>query len=310
MILSASRRTDIPAFFSEWFFNRIDEGYFLVRNPDFPRKVSKVIVSPQVIDCIVFWTKNPVPIIPKLDRLKDYDYYFQFTLTGYGRDIEAKLPDKKKVLIPAFIGLSEKLGPERVIWRYDPILFNDKYSAEYHLRAFSEIASSLKGFTKKCVISFVDNYGKVKKALESLNEYKLNYEQLLDFSSKLFSIASENGMEIATCAEKIDLSSVGIRHNSCIDRELVEKITGGKLKVKKHKAQRDGCQCVESIEMGAYNTCSNGCKYCYANQSPSSIIEMLKKYDPASPMLCGKLEPEDTLYETKMKSLLDLNITF
>ncbi len=310
MILSASRRTDIPAFFSDWFFNRVKEGYFLVRNPEFPRKVSKVMLSPELIDCIVFWTKNPVPMLSKLDRLKDYDYYFQFTLTGYGRDIETNLPDKKKVLIPAFIQLSEKIGPERVIWRYDPILFNERYTEEYHLRAFSEIASSLKGHTEKCVISFVDDYLKIKKTMRSLNEYKLSDDGLLGFAKKICDIAADNGMKMATCAEKLELSSVGIEHNACVDRELIERITGGRLRVGKHKAQREACGCVESIEMGAYNTCSNGCKYCYANYSPASIVENLKNYDPASPMLCGTLSPDDKVSETKMRSLLDLNITF
>ena len=310
MILSASRRTDIPAFFSEWFFNRLDEGYFLVRNPSFPHKVSRVEVSPEVIDCIVFWTKNPLPMLSRLDRLKGWDYYFQFTLTGYGKDIETHLPDKKKVLIPAFIELSERIGPERVIWRYDPILFNEKYNEEYHIRAFSRIASSLKGYTEKCVISFVDDYNKIRRTLRSLSEAKLSEDRLIDFAGRLCRIAAENGMATATCAEKIDLSSVGIEHNSCIDRSLIERITGGKLMAGKDKAQREQCGCVESIEMGTYNTCSNGCKYCYANFSPESIAANLAGYDPAAPMLCGKLGPDDTVYEKNMRSLLDFRITF
>ena len=140
MIISASRRTDIPAFYSEWFLNRIKEGFLDVRNPMNNRQVSRLPLSPELVDCIVFWTKNPIPMLPKLDGLRKYCYYFQFTLTGYGRDIETNLPDKRKELIPAFQELSDRIGPERVIWRYDPILVSDRYSAAYHIKAIAEIA--------------------------------------------------------------------------------------------------------------------------------------------------------------------------
>ena len=163
MIISASRRTDIPAFYSEWFLNRIKEGFLYVRNPMNAHQISKIDLSRDVVDCIVFWTKNPIPMLPHLDELKDYPYYIQFTLTGYGKDVEAHLPDKKRELIPAFQELSRKIGPERVIWRYDPIAFSEKYTAEYHLRAFTQISEALKGSTHKCVISFVDTYHKNKK---------------------------------------------------------------------------------------------------------------------------------------------------
>ncbi|MDE6220066.1 MAG: DUF1848 domain-containing protein [Lachnospiraceae bacterium] len=143
MIISASRRTDIPAFFSEWFINRIKEGFLDVRNPMNNKQISRLLLSPNIVDCIVFWTKNPIPMLPKLDELKDYCYYFQFTLTGYGRNIEKNLPDKKKDLIPAFQKLSDRIGLERVIWRYDPILINNRYSVDYHLKAFEEIAKAL-----------------------------------------------------------------------------------------------------------------------------------------------------------------------
>jgi Domain of unknown function (DUF1848). len=160
MIISASRRTDIPAFYSEWFLNRIKAGFLIVRNPMNPKQLSRIVLTPDVVDCIVFWTKNPTPMLPKLDELKDYNYYFQFTLTGYGQDIERNLPSKKDVLIPAFLELSEKIGAHRVIWRYDPILINSKYSEEYHVSAFKQIAEALNGHTEKCVFSFVDRYRK------------------------------------------------------------------------------------------------------------------------------------------------------
>ncbi len=163
MILSASRRTDIPNYYADWFMGRIREGYCCVRNPMNPRQVSRIDLAPQAVDCIVFWTKNPAGLLPRLKELRDYTYYFQFTLTGYGRDIEPNLPDKREKLIPAFRELSEKIGKERVIWRYDPIFVNEKYTVSYHLKAFEEIADRLAGYTEQVVISFVDLYAKIRK---------------------------------------------------------------------------------------------------------------------------------------------------
>lgn len=154
MILSASRRTDIPNYYSEWFFNRIREGFVYVRNPMNAQQVSKIDITPKVVDCIVFWTKNPEPMLDRLDELASYKYYFQFTLTGYGKDMECNVPHKKEKMIPIFQELSKKIGTKKVIWRYDPILFTKKYTPEYHLKAFEQIATALQGYTEKCVVSF------------------------------------------------------------------------------------------------------------------------------------------------------------
>jgi len=142
MILSVSRRTDIPNYYSEWFYNRIREGFLYVRNPMNPHQISKISLSSDIVDCIVFWTKNPANMMPRLDELQNYKYYFQFTLTGYGKDIEPNIPNKRKDLIKTFQNLSERIGSEKVIWRYDPILLNEKYISEYHIKAFKEIASN------------------------------------------------------------------------------------------------------------------------------------------------------------------------
>ncbi len=305
MILSASRRTDIPNYYSEWFINRIKEGFVFVRNPMNAHQISKIDISPEVVDCIVFWTKNPEPMIDKLDELKDYKYYFQFTLTGYGMDIERNVPHKKDMMIPIFKKLSEKIGKEKIIWRYDPIIFTNKYTQKYHIRAFEQIAGLLKGYTQKCVISFVDTYTKNKKNINSLKAYELDKNQLLDFAQGLSQIAKKNGMEIGSCAENIDLSQCGIQHNSCIDKKLIESIIGCKINAGKDKNQRDECGCIESIEIGTYNTCTNGCKYCYANYSQESVINNCMKYNPVSPLLCGKVEIEngDNINQRKVKSI-------
>lgn len=310
MILSVSRRTDIPSYYSEWFFNRIKEGFVYVRNPMNEHQVSKINMTPEVVDCIVFWTKNPGPMLDRLEELKGYDYYFQFTLTGYGKDIEQNIPHKREQMIPIFRELAQKIGPERVIWRYDPIIFTEKYTPEYHLKAFEQIATALKGYTKKCVISFVDIYAKNKKNMELLNVCELDKTELLAFAKKLSKIASENEIVIGSCAESIDLTECGISHNSCIDKDLIESIIGCKLKVVKDKNQRKECGCVESVEIGTYNTCKNGCKYCYANHSAESVITNCSKYDPQSPILCGVLGEKDKITERKVRSLKEQQLSF
>ena len=304
MILSVSRRTDIPSYYSEWFFNRIKEGYLCVRNPMNPSQVSRIELSPEVVDCIVFWTKNPKPMLDRLQELSGYHYYFQFTLTGYGRDVEKNIPHKKEVMIPVFQELSDQIGSEKVVWRYDPILFTKVYTPEYHLKAFSQIAGALKGYTEKCVISFVDSYAKIRKSMAELGVYELGREELVTFAGELARIAGENGMTITSCAETMDLEECGIGHNACIDKELIEEIIGAELKIGKDKNQRKECGCIESMDVGTYNTCRNGCKYCYANYSLESVIANCKKYDPCSPILCDSIKAEDIVTNRKVKSLI------
>ena len=303
MILSVSRRTDIPNYYSEWFVNRIKAGYVYVRNPLNAHQVSKIDISPEIVDCIVFWTKNPKPMMDRLDELKEYEYYFQFTLTGYGSDMEGKVPHKKEKMIPIFQELSEKIGRKKVIWRYDPIIFTRKYTPEYHLKAFEQIATALNGYTEKCVISFVDVYAKNKKNMDSLDSFEIDKHELLQFSEKMAKIARKNDMIIGSCAENINLDECGIVHNCCIDKALIENIIGCRLKVEKDKNQRQECGCMESVEIGTYNTCKNGCKYCYANYSEESVVNNCKKYDPKSPILCGELSEDDKVTERKVKSL-------
>lgn len=310
MILSVSRRTDIPNYYSDWFFNRIKEGYVYVRNPMNIHQVSKIEITPDVVDCIVFWTKNPSVMLKRLDEIKEYNYYFQFTLTGYGNDVEANLPNKKSVIIPTFQELSNKIGKQRVIWRYDPIFFSDRYTKEYHLKAFKSIAEALRGYTEKCVISFVDIYQKNKKNMDSLSSYELNDCELRKFAKELSKIASDNNISLGSCAEKINLEECGIVHNSCIDRELIEKIIGCKLNVGKDKNQRIECGCVESVEIGTYNTCKNGCLYCYANYSSKSVETNTVKYDPLSPLLCGQVEKNDKITIRKLASLKQSQCSF
>ncbi len=309
MILSASRRTDIPNYYSEWLARRFRAGFLCVRNPMNFRQVSRITLNPNVIDCIVFWTKNPAPMLPYLDEYRRYMYYFQFTLTGYGKDIEPGLPDKRRILIPAFCELADRIGRDRVIWRYDPIFLSDHYTLDYHVKAFTRIAEALAGRTRRVVISFLDDYEKTKRNMKGINIQGLTKEKMRWLAHSFAVIAGRYGMEIQTCAEKIDLSEYGITHGACIDREYIEHLLGCRLRAGKDHGQRPECRCMESVEIGSYHTCRNGCRYCYANFSDGRVQARIRDFDVDSPILCGKMEPEDRITERKMKTLRENQMT-
>lgn len=310
MILSVSRRTDIPNYYSDWFISRVKEGFLYVRNPMNAHQISRIDLSPDVVDCIVFWTKNPANMIEKLEYLKNYVYYFQFTLTGYGKDVEPKLPSKREELIPTFKRLSEKIGKEKVIWRYDPILVSKRYTMDYHLRAFEEIANNLADYTEKVVISFVDLYLKTQRNTKELDIKQMTNEEMISLAGKMAQIASKYNLIIESCAEQINLQEVGIQHGSCIDKKLIERILGCRLVGEKDKNQRGECGCFESVEIGAYNTCLNGCKYCYANFNDNKVKDNVKLYDKDSALLCGNIIFGDKITDRKVKSLKDSQISF
>lgn len=310
MILSVSRRTDIPNYYSDWFINRIKEGFLYVRNPMNAHQVGRIDLSPDVVDCIVFWTKNPANMIDKLEYLQNYVYYFQFTLTGYGKDIEPNLPNKREELIPTFKRLSEKVGKEKVIWRYDPILISKRYTMDYHLKAFEEIASNLADYTERVVISFVDLYSKTQRNTKEIDIKQMTNEEMIRLTGKMAQIASKYNLIIETCAEQINLQEVGIRHGSCVDKKLIERILGCKLVIEKDKNQRGECGCFESVDVGSYNTCLNGCKYCYANFNDSKVKDNVKLYNQDSALLCGKITSDDRITDRKVKSLKDTQISF
>ena len=303
MILSVSRRTDIPAFYSEWFYNRLKEGFVYVRNPMNIHQVSKVILSPEVVDCIVFWSKNPWPMLSRLDELKDYMYYFQYTINAYDKGMELSVP-RKEGIINTFKELSDRIGPKRVIWRYDPILLTEKMDTDYHVKYFEEIAKRLEGFTDTCVISFVDLYKKTQRNLQDTSAREPSMKEMLEMATKLFLIANEYGITVQTCAEEIALETVGIKHGKCIDNALIEDLLGVKLVVSKDPNQRKECGCVQSIDIGEYNTCAHGCRYCYANFKDSVVVKNRLAHDPHSPLLIGTLGADDKVTERKLFSFI------
>jgi len=302
MILSVSRRTDIPAFYWEWFLNRVKAGFVDVRNPMNIHQVSRIDIRPNVVDCIVFWTKNAGNIIPHLDQLKDYKYYFQYTINPYNKLIEENVPLKKDI-IENFKSLSEIIGPNRVIWRYDPILLTGNINIEYHLRYFEELAKRLQGYTQRCTISFVDLYKKTVSNTRDLMMREPTDNEMHILAQKLSIIAKNYKMEVLSCSENIDLDAEGVKHGCCIDRNLIEKIVGYKIDVKKDKNQRKECGCVESVDLGAYNTCLHACKYCYANFNNAKVHTLSQMHNPLSTLLVGELDETDVVKERKVKLL-------
>lgn len=302
MIISASRRTDIPSYYSDWFLARLKEGYVCTRNPMNYHQVSRISLSEEVVDGIVFWTKNPVPMLEKLSSLDGYPYYFQFTLNSYGKDMEAGIPGKDDVIVPAFQKLSRLIGGERVIWRYDPIILTPAYTVEYHIHYFEKLAKQLSGYTNKCVISFFDMYRHLGPISRNMLFLPLGTELIYELAGRFAEIAHKYNLALETCAEAIDLSRFGIRHGHCIDGALLGRIIGQPLSVTKDKNQREECGCMASIDIGMYDSCANGCKYCYANHFLSAVQKNIRSHDPSSPLLYGNIGPGDIVKDRVMES--------
>ena len=297
MILSVSRRTDIPAFYSEWFYNRVKEGYVYVRNPMNIHQVSKIPINPDCIDCIVFWTKNPKSMMSRLDELENFQYYFQFTINPYDDLLERKVP-RKNSIIETFKELSDRIGSNRVVWRYDPILMSQNIDTDYHKRYFEELSRRLSSYTKKCVISFIDNYAKTERNLKETTARELFENEILCVGQHIAEVAKSYGIEIQTCAEEYDLRTFGIKQGKCIDDHIV----GYKIPSKKDKNQRKECGCIESIDIGEYNTCPHNCLYCYANFNKNEVIKKKGEHNPLSPLLIGNITEKDVIKDREVRS--------
>ncbi|MFO7611723.1 MAG: DUF1848 domain-containing protein [Clostridia bacterium] len=286
MIISASRRTDIPAFYADWFFNRLREGTVYSRNPFNGKLLPPVSLRPSDVDCIVFWTKNPGPMINRLELLEPLPYYFQVTVNPYDAMIEKAFGGKDQIL-DAITELSGMIGPDRVVWRYDPVFVNERYTPDFHIRAFADYARRLERRVNRCIISFVDEYRSISTRMAGFDIVPVSMEDILSFARAFSGICRESGMEIFSCAEPHDLAAEGVRPASCIDPVLISKITGREMAFEKDRNQRKECGCAKSVDIGAYDTCPGGCAYCYANRREASLARNLRNYDPDSPVLCG-----------------------
>ena len=302
MIINTGQRTDIPAFYARWFLKRLQAGFVCVRNPYNPSQVSRYRLSPDVVDCIGFCTKNPLPMLPYLDRLQDYGQYWYVSITPYGRDLEPNVPDKH-LLLDAFRQLSQKVGKLRVGWRYDPILLTDRYTPEYHLRAFRTMAEALAGFTDTVVISFVDCYPKVLQNFPELQAVPRAVR--LQLGQELVRIAADCGMGLRTCAEGDELAPYGADCSGCMKLSDYERAIGKTLLAPKRKGARAECACYLGCDIGAYSTCRHFCRYCYANGSQQEVLAKCRQHDPESPFLIGNYEKGDQIHDVPQTSWVE-----
>ncbi|MDL2275416.1 DUF1848 domain-containing protein [Desulfosarcina sp. OttesenSCG-928-G10] len=283
MIISASRRTDIPAFYSDWLLRRLEEKYVFVPNPWNPKQAGTVRLTPENVDCIMFWTKNPEPMLDKLAKLDalGYRYYFSFTVTAYGPNIETALPPKARI-IETFRRLSDRLGPARVDWRFDPIMVHGNYSIQWHLERFDELCALLSGHTERCIINFVKFYRHIASRITLMDADAIRKTAL-----GLAEVAAARRMPLYNCTEQWDLREQGIGFSACIDRKKIESLTGWPIAARKDPGQPAICNCLESVDIGMYGTCPHGCTYCYATKNDGTVRRRMAAHDPASPMLTG-----------------------
>jgi hypothetical protein len=301
MIISASRRTDIPAFYARWFINRIRSGYCTVPNPFNARQISRISLGTSDVDVVVFWTRNPRPLFPYLKELdsRGYRYYFQYTLLGNPRLIDPHAPPLE-IRLRTFYELVEQVGPRRVIWRYDPIVFTEITPADFHHRMYEKIAVALNGYTTRSVISLMDVYAKAKKRLAEMGaqgapllEYDADETWYGELMRHMLAAATANGMQIFSCAQERNLQPYGILPGKCVDDDYILDVFGLDVSHTKDPSQRKTCGCVVSKDIGMYNSCLYGCQYCYATSNFKKAHEHFKAHAPSSPSLLGWYEVEE-----------------
>ncbi len=306
MIINTGMRTDIPAFYSEWFLNRIHEGYVLVRNPYRPDYVTRYELSPDVVDCLTFCTKNPEPMLKHLDELKSFHQYWFVTITPYGKDVEPNVPPKDDVM-SSFISLSKIVGINSIGWRYDPIFIDNTYTIQRHIYDFEQMCKTLSGYTKVCVISFIDIYEKVKRNFPQA--HAVAHNDRITLGKTFANIGKRYNITIKSCVEGEELAPYGVDCAGCLTKETFEAAIGSNLLVPKTKSQRVGCACVLGTDIGAYDTCGHFCKYCYANYNRDNVRKKMRLHNPKSPLLVGELNAGEIVHHAKQESLIDRHLT-
>lgn len=294
LVISASRRTDIPNHYARWFVQRIQEGCALVRNIRDYHQVRRVSLAPSQVACIVFWTKNPAPMIPLLSKLSAFPSLFHYTITPYGTDLEPRIPSVGES-IDRFRNLSDILGNERVIWRYDPVLMSKMYPLGYHLEIFAYIAEKLEGYTRRCMFSFPDRYRHLESRFAELGIREPDAAERQILATNFSRQAEAHGITLFTCAEPDDFSASGISHGACVDASLIEHISGFAIGERREKSRRPCCRCAPSVDIGMYDTCLNLCTYCYANHSEQRVHASYAQARNESPLITGCLEPKDVV---------------
>ena len=307
MIINTGQRTDIPAFYSEWFANRLKEGFVLVQNPYNPKLVTRYSLSPDVVDIIGFCTKNPSPMFPYMDLLKPYGQYWYVTITPYGKEIAPYVPNKLTIL-DSFRQLSDIVGTDNIGWRYDPILISETYPVERHIKAFAYMAKELSGYTHAAVISFIDLYEKNRRNFPEARA--VSAEERLILGKAFADICRQYDLTLRPCAEGDDLAQFGADCSGCMTAAMYEQAIHNKLKIPKKTPARKECACYLGGDIGAYNTCGHLCRYCYANYDAETVLWNMKNHDPASPLLIGHLMPDVQVHEAKQESWLDCQLSF
>lgn len=311
-IISASRRTDVPAFYSDWFMNRLHDGYVRWLNP-FSGKPAIVSLKPEDVAAIVFWSKNYLPLMPHLDELdsRGYKTVFQFTITGLPKLFEPRVPDLPDLLNAARI-LCGRYSPERVLWRYDPILISDRTDIDYHIVRFREIAGGLEGITRRCYFSFAIFYPKVLRSLGGLpiKPADIAIGEQLQIVEILSEIAANYGIEMYSCCGD-HLVNGRIKNAHCVDAELLHRLFPDSIGSFALRPTRKECGCFESKDIGAYDTCPHGCTYCYANSREAAALRYYERHDPCRDMLavglpCNNADPPDSKPATNCSLSFDL----
>ena len=300
MIINTGGRTDTVQYFTPWLLKRFEEGYVYTRNPLFPNKVTRYELSPDKIDAVLFCSKNYAPVLPRLHEITDkYRTYFHYTVTAYGKDIEPGVPsidDSIKTLIE----LEKIVGRNRISWRYDPVLLTEEYTIGRHLDTFAYMAEKLAPHIDRCIFSFVEMYKKLETNMPEIIPMSETERDAL--ARGLGAAAAKLGMVIQTCGTNGDYTRYGIQASGCITLSILGKANHIEFRNLKHKGMREGCHCMESRDIGAYDTCLNGCKYCYANKNPRKAFENYEYHDPASPLLLGHLQPDDIVTQGAQRS--------
>ncbi len=299
MILNLGSRTDIPAFFSEWFYERVAEGYVCTRNPYNPTQVTRYRLEPEVVDCLVFCTKNPAPMFSRWHELDAFGQYWFVTITPYGKEIEPYVPEKERIM-EDFLALSEKTGKKVVCWRYDPIFISEKYSVDFHIQEFERMAARLAKATEVCVVSFIDLYEKTLRNFKGVKAVTAEERRLL--LTAFVEIGKKYGMKLKTCAEGEEPAAYGADVSGCLTREVLEQALGEELTIPPHGRARGQCACLLGNDIGMYHTCGHGCLYCYANDSWQVTVENRRRHHPKSPLLVGEIQAEDVIKDAKQES--------
>ena len=302
MILNTGGRTDTVQYYSEWLLNRFREGYVLSRNPLFPEIVNRIELNPETIDVVVFCSKDYSPILPRLHEISNrFNCYYHYTITAYGTDIEPRVPSIEDS-IRTLKALAAQVGPEKIAWRYDPVLLTEKYTIERHLETFDRMARELTPYVDRCIFSFVEMYKKLEVNMPEL--LPVSEEDKLTLAENLGAIAQRYSLWLQTCATRTDYEQFGIHRSGCMTTEIFSQALGIEFKKTPHKGNRLGCACMESRGLGDYNSCPNSCRYCYANKDHAKALQNYLTHNPDSPLLLGNIQPGDKIVPSRQESLL------